>query len=66
MAEHEYKSRKSRTIFTVSGDAGRAFIAVSGEASCNRGVLAEVVRIRRDGAGWDEAVWIAKQLANRY
>lgn len=41
-------------------------LAVTGEAFYNRKVQAEIARIRRSGATWDEAVWTAKMLASTY
>jgi hypothetical protein len=66
MMTEDVKSIKSNTIYTVSGEKGRAFLAVSGEASTNRKVLAEVDRIRRGGADFATAKWTARQLARTY
>lgn len=66
MITEEFKSMKSRSVFTVSGKTERTFLTVSGEAATNRKVQDEVARIRRSGATWDEAVWTAKMLANTY
>ena len=48
---YEIKSTRSNTIFTVTGDKSRAYLTVSGEASTNRKVLAEVDRSQRVGGG---------------
>lgn len=66
MKIEEFRSKKSRTIYTVSGSVERTFLTVSGEAASNRKVQNEVARIRRSGASWDEAVWTAKMLQNTY
>lgn len=66
MKIEEFRSKKSRTIYTVSGSVERTFLTVSGEAASNRKVQDEVARIRRSGASWDEAVWTAKMLQNTY
>lgn len=66
MKVEEFKSRKSRSVYTVSGSVERTFLTVSGEAASNRKVQDEVARIRRSGASWDEAVWTAKMLQNTY
>lgn len=66
MITEEFKSKKSRSVFTVSRKTERAFLTVSGEAATNRKVQDEVARIRKSGATWDEAVWIAKMLASTY
>lgn len=66
MKVQEFKSKKSRSVYTVSGSVERTFLTVSGEAESNRKVQDEVARIRRSGASWDEAVWTAKMLQNTY
>lgn len=66
MMVEEINSKKSRTIYTVSGNVERTFLTVSGEMATNSKVLAEVARIRRSGASWSEAVWTARMLANTY
>lgn len=66
MMTEEIRSMKSRTVYTVSGNVERTFLTVSGEMATNRKVQAEVARIRRSGASWDEAVWTARMLANTY
>lgn len=64
--KEEFTSKKSRSTFTVTGDKGRAFITVSGEASYNRKAQDEITRVRRGGCDWDTAVWTAKMLAATY
>ena len=63
---YEINSTRSNTIFTVTGDKSRAYLTVSGEASTNRKVLAEVDRIRRGGSDFATAKWTANQLARTY
>ena len=63
---YEIKSTRANTIFTVTGDKSRAYLTVSGEASTNRKVLAEVDRIRRGGSDFATAKWTANQLARTY
>lgn len=64
--KEEFTSKKSRSTFTVTGDKGRAFITVSGEASSNRKAQAEIERVRKGGCDWNTAVWTAKMLAATY
>lgn len=66
MPTQEFRSKKSHSIFTVSGKVERTLLTVTGEAFYNRKVQAEIARIRRSGATWDEAVWTAKMLASTY
>lgn len=66
MPTQEFKSKKSHSTFTVSGKVERTLLTVTGEAFYNRKVQAEIARIRRSGATWDEAVWTAKMLASTY
>ncbi len=66
MPTQEFHSKKSNSIFTVSGRVERTMLTVTGEAFYNRKVQAEIARIRRSGATWDEAVWTAKMLASTY
>lgn len=62
----EYESKKSRSTYTVSGEKGRAFVTVSGEAANNKKVQAEINRTRRGACDWDTAVWTAKMLSHTY
>lgn len=64
--KQEFRSVKSGRIYTVEGEKSRAFVTVSGEAANNRKAKAEVERIRKSGATWDEAVWTARMLAKTY
>lgn len=66
MKVQEFRSKKSRSVYTVSGSVERTFLTVSGEAASNRKVQDEVARIRRSGSSWDEAVWTARMLSNTY
>lgn len=66
MDSFEINSRKSRSVYVVTGDKKRAWLSVSGEASTNKNVLAEIERIRISGASFDHAVWTAKQLSQTY
>lgn len=66
MPTKEFHSKKSNSIFTVSGRVERTLLTVTGDAFYNRKVQAEIARIRRIGATWDEAVWTAKMLASTY
>ena len=58
----EYKSLKSRSTFTVTGDRERAFITCSGEAASNTKVQAEILRIRKGGCDFATAAWTARML----
>lgn len=62
----EFKSKKSESVFIVEGTKNRAFLYVTGEASLKRDVRKETDRIRIQGAGWYEAIAIAKQLSATY
>jgi hypothetical protein len=62
----EIHSKKSNSIYTVSGRKERTFLTVTGEACYKAKVQKEIERIRRSGATWDEAVWTAKMLASTY
>lgn len=62
----EIKSEKSETLYIIDGAKDRAFLRVTGQQAMNPKVKAAVDRIRRSGATWDEAVWIAKMLASTY
>jgi hypothetical protein len=62
----EIKSKKSNSIYTVSGRKERTFLTVTGEAYSKAKVQKEIERIRRSGATWDEAVWTAKMLASTF
>ena len=64
--DYELQEKERQKIDTVKGESSRAFLAVSGEASTNRKVLAEIERIRRGGADFATAKWTANQLARTY
>lgn len=56
MRKEEFKSEKSNSIFTVSGEAAK-----------NRKVLEEVEAVRRkNGTCWNLAVWKARMLARKF
>lgn len=62
----EYRSKKSHSTYTVSGEKERAFVTVSGDASVNKKVQAEIVRMRRSPCDFATAEWTARMLANTY
>lgn len=66
MSEKEYRSAKSDSRFIVRGEPNRAYLLVSGEASTNAKVLRECERIRRGGASFDMACWVAREFARTY
>lgn len=66
MSEKEYRSTKSGSRFIVRGEPGRAYLIVSGEAATNTKVLRECERIRRGGATFEMACWIAREFARTY
>ena len=66
MPTQEFKSKKSNSTFTVTGDRNRAYLTVTGEAYAKAKVQKEITRIRQGGATWDEAVWTAKMLASTF
>ena len=66
MPTQEFHSKKSNSIFTVTGDRNRAYLTVTGEAYAKAKVHKEITRIRKGWADWDTAVWTAKMLASTY
>lgn len=62
----EFRSKKSNSIYTVSGTKERAFLTVTGEAYSKAKVQKEIDRIRKGGESWDQAVWTAKMLASTF
>lgn len=66
MSEKEYRSAKSDSRFIVRGEQNRAYLLVSGEASTNSKVLRECERIRRGGASFEMACWVAREFARTY
>lgn len=66
MPTQEFKSKKSKSIYTVSGTKERAFLTVTGEAYSKAKVQKEIARIRQSGSDFDTAVWTAKMLASTY
>lgn len=66
MSPVEIHSKKSNSIYTVSGTKERAFLTVTGQAYAKAKVQKEITRIRQGGATWDEAVWTANMLASTY
>ncbi len=66
MATMEIHSRKSNSIYTVSGTKERAFLTVTGQAYAKAMVQKEITRIRQGGADWDTAVWTANMLASTF
>ena len=66
MQEREYHSAKSGSMFIVRGEPNRAYLIVSGEASTNAKVLRECERIRRGGATFEMACWVAREFARTY
>lgn len=66
MQEREYRSAKSDSRFIVRGEPGRAYLIVSGEASTNTKVQRECDRIRRGGASFEMACWVAREFSRTY
>lgn len=62
----EFKSEKSRSIYIAKGNARRAYLQATGEASTNTKVIKEVDRIRRQGATMYEVKMTAKQFSKTY
>ena len=61
--EITYKSAKSESTFTATGNKERAFLVVTGEASTKAKVTKEVARIRVEGENFDTVAFIARQFA---
>lgn len=66
MMQEDFKSAKSKSVFTVAGERSRAYLTVSGEAATYAKVQKEVLRIRREGADFATAKFIAKQFSMTY
>lgn len=61
-----YKSRKSRSEFTVSGTKARAYLTASGEAATNPNVMKLIAEVRRTATDFATADWEARMLSNTY
>ncbi|MBO7412813.1 MAG: hypothetical protein J6U20_04025 [Fibrobacter sp.] len=61
-----YKSRKSRSEFTVSGTKDRAFLAVTGEAATNPKVIKQVEDVRKGAYDFATVEWMARQVSSTY
>ena len=61
-----YKSRKSRSEYTVKGTPTRAFLAVSGEAATNPKVLKQIDDVRKGSYDFATVDWMARQLKETY
>lgn len=61
-----YKSRKSRSEFSVNGTPTRAFLAVSGEAATNPKVLKQISDVRKGSYDFATVDWMARQLKETY
>ncbi len=61
-----YKSRKSRSEFTVSGTPTRAYLTASGEAATNPNVIKMIDNVRRTKTDFATADWEARMLSNTY
>ena len=66
-----YKSRKSRSEFTVKGTPTRAYLAVSGDAATNPKVLKQIDDVRKgherggDRSRKSDGVYRARRLRGR-
>lgn len=61
-----YKSRKSRSEFSVKGTPTRAYLAVSGEAATNQKVLKQISDVRKGSYDFATVDWMARQLKETY
>ena len=61
-----YKSRKSRSEFTVKGTPTRAYLAASGEAATNPKVLKQIDDVRKGSYDYATVDWMARQLKETY
>lgn len=66
MMQEDFKSAKSKSVFTVAGERSRAYLTVSGEAATDAKVQKEVLRIRREGGDFDSVKFVAKQLSRTH
>ncbi|MBO6063456.1 MAG: hypothetical protein J6P62_05725 [Bacteroidales bacterium] len=64
--EAEFRSAKSDSVFKASGDRGRAYLSVTGKAATVAKVKKEVERVRREGADFETAKFLASQMAKNY
>ena len=62
----EYQSTKSASRFIAQGTKARAYLIAEGEAATNRKVIAEVERVRTQGATLSEVDYIARMLSRTY
>ena len=61
-----YKSRKSRSEYSVKGTPTRAYLAVSGEAATNPNVLKQISDVRKGSYDFATVDWMARQLKETY
>lgn len=66
MAEITYKSKKSNTVYIVSGEPGRAYLQATGEMSTNSKVIEQMANVRKGSYDFATVDWMARQLSNTY
>lgn len=66
MAERTYKSRKSNTVYIVSGEPRRAYLQATGEKANNPKVIEQIADVRKGGYDFATVDWIARQLSNTH
>ena len=66
MPEHEYKSRKSKTVYIVTGTPTRAYLQATGEMATNSKVIEQMANVRKGAYDFATVDWMARQLSNTY
>lgn len=66
MAEREYRSRKSNTVYIVRGEPKRAYLQATGEMSTNAKVIEQMANVRKGSYDFATVDWMARQLSNTY
>lgn len=66
MAEREYRSRKSNTVYIVRGESNRAYLQATGEMATNSKVIEQMANVRKGAYDFATVDWMARQLSNTY
>lgn len=61
-----YKSRKSRTTYIVTEEAGKIYLQAEGEMCSNPKVLKQIDNVRKGNYDAPTTLWVARQLSNTY
>lgn len=63
---NEYKSTRSESVFTATGEKSRAYLKVTGHAASLPKVKRIVDNIRTGGGTFDQVDCVARQLSRTY